>query len=353
MLLTRLKVRNLYGLNTQVDFAPITIITGRTSSGKSLILNIVSSIIKKFQDRNLKLNLFKNSYLEIEFEIPEELRRRIIKKVNEVDLSFWNGKFSIVIEVNDHIDQCIKIENEVVLHIVQYQDSIYIRRPIETTLKDFQYNDYLIFNINFLKERIPDYVTIFSESEQILSITFKLVTELIDFLKNINCIFIGPYIDYNTCLDVQEYLSNYVGKHGEYTTYVLAKVFSNPKMLNYVKFLSKILSGFGIKNFRVGWFGNKISMAYIDKFGNVITCPEISCQIKTLITIFTQLVTLDHYSILIIDNADYCLTDETLNVLSKVIKSILSEKKIQLILELHNQEFTKHFTQEYTLIHSL
>ncbi|WP_243680514.1 hypothetical protein [Vulcanisaeta souniana] len=84
---------------------------------------------------------------------------------------------------------------------------------------------------------------------------------------------------------------DFIGEHGDNLVEVLSQLFTDPRRDPDIRFLRKVLSELGFRNFRAGWYGGELVLSYVDKRGGLVHIgDELPCHMKTMLALITQLM---------------------------------------------------------------
>ena len=350
MTLRQLEISTSQG-RIDVEFSKLTVLTGSPNAGKSSLLKIINKIFENIDKVYQKVKITKKSIIKISIEIPQDklkIIKRRFSKIWKVDLSDWDGTVQIIYNIDkDTYETIFKIPivDEPIFQ-VSYRDGekTIIKKPIEVEIKDKSVS---ILDIIKSIRDMPQ-THLFSTYEEELEIILGLIESIVTSLKSVKIYRIGPYIDYSSCIDMRDvwsiYSDDYVGIHGENTLVALSRAFADGRLWPNLAKLLSYLEKIGISRVRCGIVNGKLSITYISDEG-LVTCPELSCSIRSLITYYTQLMLAQKNSILMIDNFDYCLNEDTCRVLIPMFKDCLS-RNVQIILEVHSRDIVSILTRD-------
>ncbi|GEM_PF-502023 len=347
MIVSKIVIDKYRGLNLNLNLAPLTIITGSSGSGKSSVLDAITLL---FNNLGRKVNHNDEFYIEYQIVIDEKYRRILQDLLNSLNHTWIDDKISIVLEYHrGKFRQLVKINGEEVILLVESNNESRIKIPIEVEIVDGS----KILDSRSLKPRSTTSIELVGNVAEKYGTLMNLIDTLSRYLREISIVKLGPYIDYDEYVHVKDLNVNtdFVGTHGEYTIPILSKIYTNPSLSSELNILRKIMRNLGFKNIKAGWIGDGLGLMYIDKRGKISS--KLPCHAKTILSIGSQLIILKKPSILIIDNADYCLDSKSAEYMAKLITSFIGFKKLQAILEIHNQELLKYFTGQYTIIHNI
>jgi len=353
--LRSLEIESPHGA-VKMEFSRNTILVGEPCSGKSMILRTIHKVLEnvdKLRPCVGKPN--RKVGIRMTLEIPAEHVKHIVKRFQKlwnVDLSSWDRRIVIAESVDrSRYEYVLKMSmiDEPILHVISRDSSLLIRRPIDMELKSFPEK---ILDLTRTIRELPQAHMFSTYEEEILLMT-DLIELIVRSLKGIKIYRIGPYIDYSTCIDIMDIVGTteetYVGIHGEKTLLVLSRVFADGRYWPYLAKLLSHLEKSGLSRARCGIVNRKLTLTYVMD-GELITCPEISCSIRSLIAYYVQVLVAERGSMMLIDNFDYCLTEESCKLLLSLLKSL--GKNIQIIAEVHNENMVKILEKEggFTII---
>ena len=347
MIISKIAINEYRGLNLNLNLAPLTIITGSSGSGKSSVLDAITFL---FNNLGRKVDRNEEFYIEYQIVIDERYRRVLQDLLNNLNHTWIDDKIGIVLEYHKgKFRQLVKINGEEVILLVESNSESRIKIPIEVEVIDGS----KVLDSKSLRPRSTTSIELVSNVAEEYGTLMNFIDTLSKYLQEISIVKLGPYIDYDEYVHVKDLNVNtdFVGTHGEYTIPILSKIYTNPLLSSELNILRKIMKNLGFKNIKAGWIGDGLGLMYIDKRGKVSS--RLPCHAKTILSIGSQLIILKRPSILVIDNADYCLDSRSAEHVAKLITSFIGFKKLQIILEVHNQELLKYFTSQYTIIHNI
>ncbi|GEM_PF-5197778 len=339
------------------NICPITVITGSSPSGKSRLLQIINKFVNNID--KMFLHIDGVSRLDVMLRLPEEATYRIKRKYDrkwDIDLSEWAGDVRLIYNIQQSLNEFIcQVEGETVLHVVKRvaDDTVVtnIRRPVSIELKS---------NVNTVQELYKiinesPHAHLLSEFEELLLVSTEFCKDVVEALHiNTRALLIGPYVDYLTCVEPSDNDDElYVGQHGENTVRVLASLFVDGRVWPSLAKMISLLERMGIKRLRCGYRNGKIAISCLSPKGELVICPELPCSVKTLITYYTQLIAAPKYSIILIDNFDYCLSQSICEAFPRLLKDCVISKKCQIIAEVHNSDNVKCLATEYTVMYTI
>lgn len=344
MLITRFRVKGFYGLNVNMDLGPLTVITGPPGSGKSLIIEL----LRRFME-NFKVSVFfgdivksENGVLELTLSLNEPIKQKL------EGMGYKADYLVVTLEVYDtgHV-YVIKLDNNEILVVEDRQGHSRVKHPLNVEVKDAS----IIMDtagLTPLSNAVGLVESGSSDYENILS----LINELRSYVTSISMYKLGPYIDFKGYSKGIVTDTDYVGEHGEYTLELLSSIFVDPRRDGDVRFLRKVLGELGFRNFRVGWYGGKIVASYMDRKGMVHVGNEPPCHIKSLLAITTQIIMSKRPSLILIDNSDYCLSEELASVITKLMGNYVTNDR-QIILEVKNKWFIDSLKMPHIVVQNL
>ncbi len=350
MTLRKLEIDTPQG-SLNMEFSELTILTGNSGIGKSSILKLISKIFESIDKVYTKHESNKKISIKSILSIPAE-RAKVIKKrfskIWNIDLNDWDNSVLISYKVDkEFCETIIKIPiiDEPILHTVyRGGNEILLRKPIEVEIKEYKNN--IIELLKYVKN-MPQ-TQLFPSYEEELNIALKLIENIVTSLKSVKIYRIGPYIDYSSCVDMRDlwsiYSDDYVGIHGENTLVVLARAFADGRLWPDLAKLLSYLEKIGISRVRCGIVNGKLSITYVGDEGLII-CPELPCTIRTLITYYIQVLLSQKNSIILIDNFDFCMSEDTCKVLTGTFKQCI-HKNVQVIAEVHNKDIAKILVED-------
>ncbi|NPA69580.1 MAG: hypothetical protein GXO26_02120 [Crenarchaeota archaeon] len=340
----------------KMEFTRNTILVGEPCSGKSMLLKLIHKTLENIDKIRPVIGRTSRKFsLKMIIEIPQEHVRHIVRrfqKIWNIDLSSWDRRILIAESIDkSRYEYVLKISmvDEPILHVVSRDSSLLIRKPIDMELK------VSVEKIQDLMKTIRELpqAHMFSTYEEEILLMTDLIDSIVTSLKELKIYRIGPYIDYSTCINITDIVETsedtYIGIHGEKTLLVLSRVFADGRYWPYLARLLSYLEKNGLSRARCGIVDKKLTLTYIMD-GELITCPEISCSIRSLIAYYVQILVAEKGSIILIDNFDYCLTDESCKILTSLIKSL--GKNLQIIAEVHNEKMINILEKEggFTII---
>ncbi len=348
-MLRALEIESPYGAQ-RLEFSRYTFLKGSPSTGKSYILRIIYSIFHNIDKIRVDLGRRNRRVsIKLTIELPQEIARHIVRRLERswnIDLSDWDRRVLVSVSSEKSRSEYVlkmSIIDEPILQIVTRDDIIVIRRPVNIELKN------TIDNVRELMKTVRELpqTHMFSTYEEEIHLMTDLVDSIISSIRQVKIYRIGPYIDYQTCIDVTELKENidddYIGRHGENTLLVLSRTFADGRSWSYLAKLLSYLERNGISRTRCGIVNSKLTLTYILD-GELMICPELSCTIKSLLAYYVQILAAERGSILLIDNFDYCMTEDACRLIINLIKSL--NKNIQLIVEIHNEKMADILEKE-------
>ncbi len=325
-----------------MEFSRNTILVGEPCSGKSMILKLIHRTLENVDKvRPSVSRLNRKLGLKLTIEIPQEHVKHIVRRFQKtwnIDLSSWDRKIVIAESIDkSRYEYVLKLSmvDEPILHVIYRENSIIIRRPVDMELKA------TVEKVQDLMKTIRELpqTHMFSTYEEEILLMTDLIELLMKSIKELKIYRIGPYIDYSTCINISDIVEvsddTYIGIHGEKTLLVLSRIFADGRYWPYLAKLLSYLEKNGLSRARCGIVDKKLTLTYVMD-GELVICPEISCSIRSLIAYYVQILTAERGSIILIDNFDYCITEESCKILINLLRSL--GKNIQIIAEVHNEK---------------
>ncbi|WP_243674682.1 hypothetical protein [Vulcanisaeta distributa] len=181
-----------------------------------------------------------------------------------------------------------------------------------------------------------------------------VIKVLREYLSSVGVYRMGPYIDFRggRVKNIDVSYTDFVGEHGEHVVEVLSQLFTDPRRDQDVRLLRKIFSELGFRNFRAGWYGGDLVLSYIDRRGGLVHIgDELPCHMKTILALTTQLLVARKPSLILIENADFCLGEGLGNVITKLLSNYIDGK--QLIMEVRNKWFIDELKMPHVVLYSV
>ncbi len=340
--MTRVQVRGFYGFNIGVELGPTTIVTGMPGSGKTLLLELIWRVLRGINEELILNDVLKQGegILKIELNLDKRTRRKL------ADIGFDADTMAIGLETdgNGHLEYSVFLGNRHLL-TVEFNSKSRVKHPIQYETRCPR----RLLDLQCLKAE--NALTLISNTR--LDEVLGVIEVLRDFLNSIFVYRLGPYIDFKGYSeDVKAIVDDYVGRHGEYTLHILARLYSDPRREGDLRIVRKVMSGIGFKNFRVGWDNGRLVLSYIDVKGIVHIGDEPPCSAKTMLALTAQLIASREPSILLFENLDYCLSEG----LGKVISEILSHYTTfgrQVIMEVRGKWLIEELKLPHVVLVSL
>ncbi|WP_069807772.1 ATP-binding protein [Vulcanisaeta thermophila] len=344
MLITKFRVKGFYGLNVSMDLGPLTIVTGPPGSGKSLIIELIRRFINGFKDKVVLDDLagLEGGSMELTISLNEQVKQKL------EDMGHGANYLVISLDVDGTgYTYAVKLDDKEVLVVEGRQGRGRVKYPVNVDVKDAS----TLLDPGGLTPISSAATLVESESLDYESL-LSLVNVLRGFVTTMGIYKLGPYINFRGYSKGAETVGDYVGEHGEYTLELLSTFFTDPRRDGDVRLMRKVLGELGFRNFRVGWYGGKIVVSYIDKRGVVHIGDELPCYAKTILAITTQLIMSRKPSLILIDNADYCLSEELGPFIAKLLGNYITGDR-QVIMEVRSKWLINSLKMPHIVVHNL
>lgn len=344
VLISKLVIKGFYGINASLDLGPLTLITGSPGSGKSMVIELLWRVFRGLRDRVAFNDLPRvgDSRIDVTVMLDEWVRRRL----EEVGYSGDTATISIDIDDNAQV-QVVKVGDKEVL-VSEYRDGMSrVKYPVDTEVKDSS----LLLNPEGLVPKGQALQLVGSASED-YEATLTVIKALRDYLLSVGAYKLGPYIDFRgESRRPSDEVRDFVGEHGEYVVEALSQLFADPRRDPDVRFLRKVLGELGIRNFRAGWYGGRLVLSYIDRKGVTHMGDELPCHVKTILALTTQLMIARKRAVILLENADYCLSEGLGQVITRLLSNYIDDK--QVIMEVRSKWLIDEVRMPHVVLYSI
>ena len=343
MLITRINIKGFYGINTSIELGPLTVITGSPGSGKSMIIELVWRVFRGIRDRLFLEDLVRVGDARVDVTIT--LDDRVRKRLEEV--GYQGDSVTISVEFDDGYTGVVKVGDREVI-VTELKDGVSrVKYPLDVEVADTS----MLLNPDGLSPKGQALQLVGSASEDYES-ALSVVKALRDYLLSVGIYRIGPYIDFRGRVKGSDTsYTDFIGEHGEHIVEILSQLFTDPRRDSDVRFLRKILGELGLRNFRAGWYNGELVISYIDRRGLVHIGDEPPCHVKTILALMTQLIVARRPSLILLENADYCLSEGLGNTVTKLLSNYIDSK--QLIMEVRNKWFIEELKMPHVVQYSM
>ncbi|WP_054857260.1 ATP-binding cassette domain-containing protein [Vulcanisaeta sp. JCM 16159] len=343
MLITRLNIKGFNGVNVNIETGPLTVITGPPGSGKSMIIELLWRVFRGIRDRVILEDLSRVG--EARVEITISLDDRVKRKLEEVGYSGDN--ISISVGFDDGYVSAVRVGEREVM-VVELRNGVSrVKYPLDVEVADAS----VLLNPDGLTPKGQALQLVSSASED-YDTALTVIKVLREYLSSVGVYRMGPYIDFRGRVkNVNASYTDFIGEHGEHVVEVLSQLFTDPRRDQDVRFLRKIFSELGFRNFRAGWYGGDLVLSYIDRRGLVHIGDELPCHMKTILALTTQLLVARKPSLILIENADFCLGEGLGNIITKLLSNYIDGK--QLIMEVRNKWFIDELKMPHVVLYSV
>ncbi|WP_243671288.1 hypothetical protein [Vulcanisaeta sp. JCM 16161] len=89
----------------------------------------------------------------------------------------------------------------------------------------------------------------------------------------------------------------------------------------------------------------------MDRRGLVHIGDELPCHMKTILALTTQLIVAKKPSLILLENADYCLSEGLGNAMTKLLSNYIDSK--QLIMEVRNKWFIDELKMPHVVLYNM
>ncbi|WP_188603777.1 hypothetical protein [Vulcanisaeta souniana] len=344
MLIARLSIKGFYGVNIGFDLGPLTVITGPPGSGKTMIIELLWRVFKGVRDR-VNLDGFTrvgDARIDMTITLDEWVKR----KLEEVGYPGDSVTISIGVDEGGYV-QAIKIDNKEII-VTEYRNSLSrVKYPMDVDVADTS----ILLNPDGLTPKEQALQLVGSASED-FEATLSVIKILRDFIIGLGVYRIGPYIDFRgRSRGTDERYMDFIGEHGDNLVEVLSQLFTDPRRDPDIRFLRKVLSELGFRNFRAGWYGGELVLSYVDKRGLVHIGDELPCHMKTMLALITQLMVARRPSVILFENADYCLSEGLGQAITKFLGNYIDGR--QLIMEVRNKWFIDEMKMPHVVLYNV
>ncbi|WP_237699621.1 hypothetical protein [Vulcanisaeta moutnovskia] len=343
VLVTRLSVKGFYGINTSIDLGPLTIITGPPGSGKSIIIELLWRIFRGIRDRVFLEDLSRIGDARV--EVTMALDDRTKKRLEEVGYS--GDSVTISVGFDEGYVSVVKINDKEVL-VAEFKSGVSrVKYPLDVEVMDAS----VLLNPDGLSPKEQALQLVGSASED-YEAALSVIKVLRDYLSTIGAYRMGPYIDFKGRVkNVDASYTDFIGEHGEHIVETLSQLFTDPRRDSDIRFLRKVLGDLGIRNFRAGWYNGELVLSYIDRRGITHIGDELPCHVKTILALITQLIVARRPSLILFENADYCLSEGLGNVITRLLSNYIDGR--QLVMEARNKWFIDELRMPHVVLYNM
>ncbi len=338
-----MNIKGFNGVNVNIETGPLTVITGPPGSGKSMIIELLWRVFRGIRDRVILEDLSRVG--EARVEITISLDDRVKRKLEEVGYSGDN--ISISVGFDDGYVSAVRVGEREVM-VVELRNGVSrVKYPLDVEVADAS----VLLNPDGLTPKGQALQLVSSASED-YDTALTVIKVLREYLSSVGVYRMGPYIDFRGRVkNVNASYTDFIGEHGEHVVEVLSQLFTDPRRDQDVRFLRKIFSELGFRNFRAGWYGGDLVLSYIDRRGLVHIGDELPCHMKTILALTTQLLVARKPSLILIENADFCLGEGLGNIITKLLSNYIDGK--QLIMEVRNKWFIDELKMPHVVLYSV
>lgn len=233
MLITKLGIKGFYGVNTNIELGPLTVITGSPGSGKSMIIELVWRFFRGIRERLLLEDLPRVGDARVDITIS--LDDRVKKKLEEFGYS--GDSVTISVSFDNGYTSVVKVgEREVMVTEFRNGESR-VKYPLEVDVIDTS----VLLNPDGLSPREQALQLVGSASED-YETALSVIKAIREYLSSIGIYKIGPYIDFRGRVknaDTSQH--DFVGEHGEHIIEILSQLFTDQGGIPTLGFLGRSL----------------------------------------------------------------------------------------------------------------
>lgn len=323
------------GISATVNLMPVTLITGPPGSGKSRLLNIIWNTLSGIGgDAKVNINWLGKVSITLRVAISGSLEDKFTK----LGLKSGEEHIEYIIEHGGKsLKQVIKSGNNTLLVLEADGSRSMMTHPIEVPV----INAWGLISDDSIKVPEHEASILIGSNEELLESLRTLVEVVKNELINHRVHVMGPYFEYDINERRLDHV-NEIGRNGEGVIRALAEAFMDPKLNNEIGLLRKALAKLGYKSFRVGLFNGALTIGFMDSRGIFRVGRPLPCHLKTMLAVLTQVILMNKGDLLLIDNLDYCMSNESWDVLMSTLTELAKDKFI--IAEVHNYELAKRIS---------
>ncbi len=331
-MIVSLSVEEENGVSATINLMPVTLITGTPGSGKSRLINILWSTFSNIGG-NVKAKI--NWLGRVSIMIRAGINNEIAGKITGLELKDTEAHLEYIIEHNGRsLRQIIKTRDKTLL-VTEADDSrSMITHPIEAPVTDA----WNLAGEDTLRVPEGEASVLISSNEKVLESSRALMNLIRSELLNHKVHMLGPYFEYESKDQSLSHVES-LGKNGEGAIRALAEIFMNPKFDSDVGLLRKAMAKLGYRSLRVGLFNGSLTLGFRDSKGIYRIGAQLPCHLRTILAVSTQVILMNRGDILLVDNLDYCMNNETWDVLMGLLADLARDKYI--IAEVHNYELVR------------
>ncbi len=339
-MIVSLSVEEEGGVSATVNLMPVTLITGAPGSGKSRLINILWNILSNI-GANAKSRI--NWIGKVSVMVRVRVNNELTSKVTGLESSDAEVHLEYVVEHSGKsLRQIIKTSDKALLVLEADDSRSMITHPIEAPVA----NAWSLIGEDALKIPEGEASVLLSGNEDALESSRLLIGLIRGELMNHRVYILGPYFEY----DGKEQSFNHVesiGKNGEGVIRALAEITVNPKFDNDVGLLRKAMAKLGYRSLRIGLLNGNLALGFRDSKGNYRIGVQLPCHLRTILAVSTQVILMNRGDILLVDNLDYCMSNETWDILMSLLADLAKDKYI--IAEVHNYELVRRINLSNTV----
>ena len=331
-MIVSLSVEEENGVSATINLMPVTLITGAPGSGKSRLINILWNTFSNMgANAKSKINWFGKVSVMVRVKISDELAG----KVTGLELKEPEIHLEYVIEHDGKsLRQIIKTSDKALLVLEADDSRSMITHPIEAPVTDA----WNLIGEDTLRVPEGESSVLISSNEDTLESSRVLMGLIRGELMNHRVHILGPYFEYDGKEQSLSHVDN-IGRNGEGVIRALAEIFMNPRFDSDIGLLRKAMAKLGYKSLRVGLFNGNVALGFRDSKGNYRIGTQLPCHLRTILAVSTQVILMNRGDILLVDNLDYCMSNETWDVLMSLLADLAKDKYI--IAEVHNYELVR------------
>ncbi|ABW01826.1 ATP-binding protein [Caldivirga maquilingensis] len=331
-MIVSLSVEEEGGVSATINLMPVTLITGAPGSGKSRLINILWNTFSNMGvNAKSKINWLGKVSIMVRVRINDESAG----KVTGLELKDPEAHLEYVIEYNGKsLRQIIKTSDKALLVLEADDSRSMITHPIEAPVADA----WSLISEDALRVPEGEASVLISSNEDALESSRVLMGLIRGELMNHRVHMLGPYFEYDGKEQSLSHVDN-IGRNGDGVIRALAEIFMNPRFDSDVGLLRKAMAKLGYRSLRVGLFNGNVALGFRDSKGNYRIGAPLPCHLRTILAVSTQVMLMNRGDILLVDNLDYCMSNETWDVLMSLLAELAKDKYI--IAEVHNYELVR------------